>query len=56
MAQADLAVALGSRLGPFGTLPQNGMDYWPKDQLATMPEMVKAYFRHPAAAYAAQGI
>ena len=25
-------------------------------QLATMPEMVKAYFRHPAAAYAAQGI
>jgi DDE superfamily endonuclease len=25
-------------------------------QLATMPEMVKAYFRHPAAADAAQGI
>ena len=25
-------------------------------QLATMPEMVKAYFRHPAAAYAAQGM
>ena len=25
-------------------------------QLATMPERVKAYFRHPAAAYAAQGI
>jgi len=25
-------------------------------QLATMPEMVKAYFRHPVAAYAAQGI
>jgi hypothetical protein len=25
-------------------------------QLATMPEMVKAYFCHPDAAYAAQGI
>jgi hypothetical protein len=29
MAQADVVVALGSRLGPFGTLPQHGMDYWP---------------------------
>jgi len=31
MAQADVVVALGSRLGPFGTLPQHGLDYWPKD-------------------------
>lgn len=31
MAQADVVIALGSRLGPFGTLPQHGMDYWPKD-------------------------
>jgi sulfoacetaldehyde acetyltransferase len=30
MAQADVVLALGSRLGPFGTLPQYGMDYWPK--------------------------
>jgi sulfoacetaldehyde acetyltransferase len=29
IAQADVVVALGSRLGPFGTLPQHGMDYWP---------------------------
>jgi len=29
MAQADVVIALGSRLGPFGTLPQHGMDYWP---------------------------
>lgn len=29
--QADVVVALGSRLGPFGTLPQYGMDYWPKN-------------------------
>ena len=31
ICQADVVVALGSRLGPFGTLPQHGMDYWPKD-------------------------
>ncbi|MDD2875212.1 MAG: sulfoacetaldehyde acetyltransferase [Azoarcus sp.] len=31
MAQADVVVALGSRLGPFGTLPQHGMDYWPRN-------------------------
>ncbi|KAF3999555.1 sulfoacetaldehyde acetyltransferase [Glaciimonas immobilis] len=30
IAQADVVIALGSRLGPFGTLPQHGMDYWPK--------------------------
>jgi sulfoacetaldehyde acetyltransferase len=30
IAQADVVVALGSRLGPFGTLPQHGMDYWPQ--------------------------
>ena len=29
MAQADVVIALGTRLGPFGTLPQHGMDYWP---------------------------
>ncbi|MBL8287981.1 MAG: sulfoacetaldehyde acetyltransferase [Rubrivivax sp.] len=31
IAQADVVVALGSRLGPFGTLPQHGLDYWPKE-------------------------
>lgn len=31
ISQADVVVALGSRLGPFGTLPQHGMDYWPQD-------------------------
>ncbi|MEI8611504.1 sulfoacetaldehyde acetyltransferase [Enterovibrio sp. Hal110] len=30
LAQADVVIALGSRLGPFGTLPQHGLDYWPK--------------------------
>jgi sulfoacetaldehyde acetyltransferase len=30
ISQADVVIALGSRLGPFGTLPQHGMDYWPK--------------------------
>jgi sulfoacetaldehyde acetyltransferase len=28
--KADVVIALGTRLGPFGTLPQHGMDYWPK--------------------------
>lgn len=28
---ADVVLALGTRLGPFGTLPQHGIDYWPKD-------------------------
>ena len=31
ISQADVVIALGSRLGPFGTLPQHGLDYWPKD-------------------------
>jgi sulfoacetaldehyde acetyltransferase len=30
IGEADLVIALGTRLGPFGTLPQYGMDYWPK--------------------------
>ena len=31
IAQADVVIALGTRLGPFGTLPQHGLDYWPKN-------------------------
>lgn len=31
ISQADVVLALGSRLGPFGTLPQHGLDYWPKN-------------------------
>jgi len=31
IAQADVVLALGTRLGPFGTLPQHGLDYWPKN-------------------------
>jgi sulfoacetaldehyde acetyltransferase len=29
LAAADVVLALGSRLGPFGTLPQYGFEYWP---------------------------
>jgi sulfoacetaldehyde acetyltransferase len=29
IAGADVVLALGTRLGPFGTLPQYGMEYWP---------------------------
>ena len=30
ISKADVVLALGTRLGPFGTLPQFGIDYWPK--------------------------
>jgi sulfoacetaldehyde acetyltransferase len=29
IAKADVVLALGTRLGPFGMLPQHGLDYWP---------------------------
>ena len=29
LAKADVVLALGTRLGPFGTLPQHGIEYWP---------------------------
>ncbi|HEX7374409.1 MAG TPA: sulfoacetaldehyde acetyltransferase [Steroidobacteraceae bacterium] len=31
ISQADVVLALGTRLGPFGTLPQHGLEYWPVD-------------------------
>jgi len=29
--EADVVLCLGTRLGPFGTNPQYGFDYWPKN-------------------------
>ena len=31
ISRADVVLALGTRLGPFGTLPQHGLDYWPDE-------------------------
>ncbi len=31
IAQADVILALGTRLNPFSTLPGYGIDYWPRD-------------------------
>ena len=31
ISEADCVVVIGSRLGPFGSNPQYGIDYWPKD-------------------------
>ncbi len=31
ISQADVVLALGTRLNPFSTLPGYGIDYWPKD-------------------------
>ena len=30
ISEADCVIALGTRLGPFGTNPQYGFDYWPR--------------------------
>src|SRR5690606_28928791 len=44
ISRADVVLALGSRLGPFGTLPQHGLDYWPKNakiiQIDSDPRML----------------
>jgi sulfoacetaldehyde acetyltransferase len=44
ISRADVVLALGSRLGPFGTLPQHGMEYWPKNakiiQIDSDPRML----------------
>jgi len=31
ISKADVVIALGTRLGPFGTLPQHNMEYWPEN-------------------------
>ena len=31
ISRADVVLALGSRLGPFGVLPQYGIEYWPQN-------------------------
>lgn len=31
ISEADVVLALGTRLNPFSTLPGYGIDYWPKD-------------------------
>lgn len=31
ISEADVVLALGTRLGPFGTLPQYGRSYWPEN-------------------------
>lgn len=44
LSRADVIVALGSRLGPFGTLPQHGLEYWPTNakiiQIDADPKML----------------
>jgi len=44
ISKADVVLALGTRLGPFGTLPQYGIEYWPKDakivQIDADPKML----------------
>jgi len=37
--EADLLICLGTRLGPFGTNPQYGFDYWPKSAAIIQVEL-----------------
>ncbi len=37
--QADVVLALGTRLNPFSTLPGYGLDYWPKDAKIVQVDM-----------------
>ncbi len=37
--QADVVLALGTRLNPFSTLPGYGIDYWPKDAAIIQVDM-----------------
>ncbi len=39
IAQADVVLALGTRLNPFSTLPGYGIDYWPKDAKVIQVDM-----------------
>ncbi len=44
IAKADVVMAIGSRLGPFGTLPQYDIHYWPENakliQVDANPEVL----------------
>jgi sulfoacetaldehyde acetyltransferase len=37
--EADVVLALGTRLNPFSTLPGYGIDYWPKDATVIQVDM-----------------
>jgi len=39
IAQADVVLALGTRLNPFSTLPGYGIDYWPKSAALIQVEL-----------------
>ena len=39
ISQADVVLALGTRLNPFSTLPGYGIDYWPKDAAVIQVDM-----------------
>ena len=39
IAQADVVLALGTRLNPFSTLPGYGIDYWPRDAAIIQVEL-----------------
>jgi len=40
--KSDLVLAIGTRLNPFGTNPQYGFDYWPKNAKLIQVEVDKS--------------
>ncbi len=49
ISEADVVLALGTRLGPFGSLPQYGFDYWPsKAKIIQASENCLVFLNMPA--------
>ena len=46
ISEADVVLAIGTRLGPFGTLPQYGFDYWPTNAKIIQVRLVDAFDCH----------
>jgi sulfoacetaldehyde acetyltransferase len=45
ISEADVVLALGTRLGPFGSLPQYEFDYWPKNAKIIQVQILKSRLR-----------
>ena len=44
ISEADLVLAMGTRLGPFGSLPQYNVDYWPREAQIIQVEASPEFF------------
>ncbi len=44
ISEADVVLAIGTRLGPFGSLPQYEFDYWPKTAKIIQVNFILLFF------------